>query len=84
MIVRDFALSAAATVLHYANTGFGRKHAIELAIIAGLVTGWHRFYYMYIKKIQHEAWKESPGLRLIRILKAKFGNIVGDTYVGKH
>eukprot|EP00978_Attheya_sp_CCMP212_P039371 scaffold204047_cov46-Attheya_sp.AAC.1 len=84
MIVRDFALSAAATVLHDANTRFGRKHAIELAVIAGLVTGWHRFYYMYVNKIQHEASKQCPGLRLIRILKAKFGNIVGDTYVGKN
>jgi hypothetical protein len=84
MIVRDFALSGAATVLHDAKKRFGRKHAIELAIIAGLLTGWQRLFYIYTNFIEKEEFDESPGCRLIHMLAQKFGNVVGDTYVGKN
>jgi len=77
-IVRDYWLSAPATILFQLKETLKLEQLMELCIMAAYQTGFHRFYYIGSNYQSELASSTNPSRRYFDLSKQLFGGITGD------
>jgi hypothetical protein len=80
--VRDFFLSAPATILYRLNQEVGARSSLRLAILTAYMTGFHRFFYIGMTHFD-ELSNDDPALVYHKKAMLHFGTLTGDHQVGR-